>query len=110
MSYKDHMDAAQIALRQAVNRYHEDFRRWPEEKKRRHRKRRALHELMDFHGYPGYRVGVKDGRLTVGPKEAITPEAREFIAANRDDLMAWCQEWSKECESKEGDEDCDRSE
>ena len=105
MSYADKMDAAQAALRRQVHRYHEDFRAWPEDKKRRHRKRRALHELLDYHGYPAYRIGVKDGRLTVGPKEAITQEAREFIANNRDDLMAWCLEWEKENQFKEDDED-----
>lgn len=104
MTYQQGMDAAQIVLRQAMHKYREDFRQWPEDKKRRHRIRRALHELLDYHGYPSYRIGVKDGRLTVGPKEAITPEARAFIANNRDDLILWCVEWSKECASKDDDE------
>jgi hypothetical protein len=103
MSYAEKMEAGQAELRRKAHAYHEDFRRWPEDKKARHRKRRALHELLDYHGYPAYRIGVKEGRLTVGPKEAITPEAREFIANNRDDIMTWCEEWSKECESREGD-------
>ena len=104
MSYQKNMDAAQVALRQSMNRYYEDFRRWPEDKKNRHRIRRALHELMDFHGYPAYRVGVTDGRLTAGPKEAITPMARTFIANYRDELMEWVHEHS-ENGYKEGDED-----
>ncbi len=104
MTYQQGMDAAQIVLRQAMHKYREDFRQWPEDKKRRHRIRRALHELLDYHGYPSYRIGVKDGRLTVGPKEAITPEARAFIANNRDDLILWVEEWSKENEYREEDE------
>jgi hypothetical protein len=105
MSYAEKMEAGQAELRRKAHAYHEDFRRWPEDKKARHRKRRALHELLDYHGYPAYRIGVKEGRLTVGPKEAITPEAREFIANNRDDIMTWCLEWEKENQHEEGDGD-----
>lgn len=104
MSYAEKLDAAQRELRKAANVSSDDFRRWPEDKKRRHRIRRALHELLDHHAYPAYRIGVKDGRLTVGPREAITPEARAFIANNRDDLILWVEEWSKENEHREEDE------
>ena len=37
MTYQQGMDAAQIVLRQAMHKYREDFRQWPEDKKRRHR-------------------------------------------------------------------------
>jgi hypothetical protein len=55
-------------------------------------------------GTPGYRIGVKDGRLTVGPKEAITPMARDFIANYRNELILWVEEHS-ENGHKEGDQD-----
>lgn len=57
---------------------------WPEQL-RRHALRRQLHELM---AHPCYHIRVVDGQLRIGPKEAITPEAREFIANNRNDLVA----------------------
>ena len=104
MTYRDHMDAEQAKLRHRMNVYMDDFRHWPEDKRNRHRIRRACHELMDFHGHPGYRIGVKDGRLTVGPKEAITPMARDFIANYRNELILWVEEHS-ENGHKEGDQD-----
>ena len=37
---------------------------------------------------PSYHIGVnEDGRLIVGPKELVTPEAREFIQRHREDLI-----------------------
>lgn len=104
MSYAEKLDAAQRELRKAANVSSDDFRRWPEDKKRRHRIRRALHELLDHHTYPAYRIGVKDGRLTVGPKEAITPEARSWITNNRDDLILWCIEHTGDNRYQEEDE------
>jgi len=90
--YKDQMEASQAALRKQVHAYHEDFRRWPEDKKRRHRLRRAAHELGKWDEYPAYRFGEKDGRLVIGPKEFITPELRTLVANYRDDLLLWCAE------------------
>lgn len=61
-----------------------DTRTYGPEELRRHRLRRALHELM---ATPGYRLRVGGGQLLVGPKEAVTPEARQFIQQYRSDLM-----------------------
>ncbi len=69
-----------------------DIRTYTDEQLRRHRLRRALGELFaDQH----YRLSVVDGRLVVGPKGIVTPEARQFIQAHRDDLVqhvAWLGE------------------
>jgi hypothetical protein len=68
-----------------------DIRTWTPEQRRRHRLRRALHELM---AHPAYSIDVSGGMFVVGPKDAITAEARGFIAAHRADLIeheAWLQ-------------------
>ena len=66
-----------------------DTRTYLPEQQRRHRLRRALNELMA--GY-GYHIKISDeGRLIVGPKELMTPEAREFIQRYRDDLLIHVQ-------------------
>ena len=73
-----------------------DVRTWPEEARRNHRLRRALHELLPE---PGYRVEVgtkpdgTDGiRITHGE---VTPDALAFLQAYRDELIShhyWLQQ------------------
>ena len=71
-----------------------NIRTWNDDQRRRHRYRRALHELM---AGPSYHLRVEEGRILVGPKELVTPEAREFIRQHRDDLLVHLQ-WLGEVE------------
>lgn len=66
-----------------------NVRTWPEEAQRNHRLRRALHELIPD---PSYRVEVgerPDGTagIRIVPAEIVTDEAREFLAAYREELI-----------------------
>jgi Spy/CpxP family protein refolding chaperone len=61
-----------------------DIRFMSSEDARRHRIRRALHELM---ADPRYRLEVKNGKLAIKPKEALTPEAQAFIETYKADLI-----------------------
>lgn len=65
-----------------------DIRTWPEDARRRHRLRRAAHELMS---HPGYHMHANGDRLIVGPQEYITPEAEAFIRQYKHDLLTHCQ-------------------
>lgn len=97
MTYLERMEESRRQLRLEQIRYADDFRNWPEERKTRHRYRRALHELLDHHSYPAYILYVHEGRLRIGPKEAITEEARAFMRQHRDDLVQWCIEHEGGC-------------
>jgi hypothetical protein len=61
-----------------------DVRFMSSEDARRHRIRRALHCLMSD---PGYHLEVKNGKLAIKPKEALTPEAIAFIENYKADLI-----------------------
>ncbi len=69
-----------------------DIRTYGPDERRRHRLRRALHELM---ADPGYHITANGDRLLIGPAEMVTPEAEEFIRRWKPDLVqhvAWLGE------------------
>lgn len=78
-----------------------DVRTWPEEARRNHRIRRALHELMPE---PSYRVEVgkrPDGTdgIRIVPAESASPEALDFLRAYREELIThhyWLEEVDKD--------------
>jgi hypothetical protein len=61
-----------------------DARFFTSEEARRHRIRRALHELMSD---PGYHLEVKNGKLAIKPKEALNPDAIAFIETYKAELI-----------------------
>ena len=82
-----------------------DVRTWPEEARRNHRLRRALHELIPD---PSYRleVGTKpDGTagVRIVPADSATPEAMAFLVQYRDQLITH-HYWLQEVEAARGTE------
>jgi hypothetical protein len=65
-----------------------DIDNWTNEQRRRHRLRRALHELM---ADPCYRLTAEGSQLAITPKTAITPEADAFIRQYKAELVTHLQ-------------------
>jgi hypothetical protein len=61
-----------------------DMDMWSDEQRRRHRLRRALHELVSD---PRYTLRAEGDRLTITPKDVITPEADAFIKQYKTELV-----------------------